>query len=341
VKDVLIDSVKIFCDTTTYNLKSYAPSSYLGANNSIYAYNHKTHAIDVIDLNANRMTGSIQLAGQGPDNVNLQVSGLQAWTADSIVLYDSQALCVINGNGVIIDKIMLPEDYFCRIETNARASIAGFDINFDNGIVRYPIYHRESKESEVLVYDFAADSILQRVALKNPANDGKHGFMQAPHVTYTKDLIIYNYPFESEIHVYDMATDSIRTINPHSNFVDDAMPASNANSFEEAAWYALENFFHSPVYHIEKAHQYVRLTLGSTPLNRNDDIEEAMYSRPMYLMFFDEKFNPIGESKLPSNRYNPYAGWLATSESMAFFVDNLLLTSTDDELLIDYVKLKR
>lgn len=339
VVEVSIDSVSVAGDTSKLHLQSYNPTSYLDQNRSVYGYNYKRHGLDVIDMAGLKVDRFIPFEHHGPDAVNMQVAGLKALSPDTIAIYDGIAVCLIDSMGKVRDRIKLSDDYYCNIETNSRMNITDFNIDFDKHTETYPAVNHE-KGFEVVVYDFGSGSVLKNVRLRKPVSEGKHGFMGAPNVTFNKDLAIYNYPFESDIYVYDMSADSTRVIHAKSNFVDEVMPESKGNTSELLERYGMENFFHSPLYYLEKEGKYVMVTLDGAPVEPNGDIAEAIYGRKLYAMYFDKDFNPVGECELPQNRYNPFVGWFTTPEYLGFFVENVFHPVDEDTILIDKVTYK-
>lgn len=335
IAECRIDSMHIVVDSSIYNLKSYNLNSYLSKNNSIYGYNYKTHAIDIIDLNNRALTNTIRLNSQGPDAVAGQVCGIDVIAPDSIVLYDGTAICLINNDGLMTNRFELPENGFIQIQTNSRAAIAGFSIDFNTHTILYPIGH--DGQFEVLRYNFQSDSIEWRHQLHTPVSQGKYGFMRTPNITFDFPRIIYNYPFEKEVFVYDIVSDTTKIVNPESNFIKDSMQPYNGSTIEDLTWYGIKNHFYSSLYNMSDRHMYVRLALGGSKNGRKDNPETAMQNRPFYLMCFDRNINPVGEISLPEHRYDPFGGWCVIPNAIALFRDNLFDDSKEDGITIDII----
>ena len=54
---------------------------------------------------------------------------------------------------------------------------------------------------------------------------------------------------------------------------------------------------------------YARLHFAGTAFDTHKNLETIAYERDLYLMLFGKSFKKVYESKLASNRFNPYTGW--------------------------------
>ncbi|MCM1355051.1 MAG: DUF4221 domain-containing protein [Staphylococcus sp.] len=331
-------TVTIKANPTLVNMSGYGLSSYCHADNSIYAYNYKEHSIDILDLDCDSVSRSIKLATDGPNVVMRELMGLQVYAPDTIAAFDYTAIKVLDGEGKLLTKIELHDGSVPQIDCNSRSHISGFKIDFERHTVMYPTMDRETmKVFEVVEYDYSDRKILDSFMLDGPGRDGNFGFMNSPNVSINGDYIIYNYPFESEIHILDTKTRSSRTVSPQSTLAPGVVAEYDNASSEDSGWYGAENYFYTPLYYIAGKDCYVRITLGKTSLERTNDCDRAYYDRPIYLMTFDKDFNPTGEFEVGRHIYNPFGEWCPLFDCMAFYQDSMFGEPDGDNITLDLV----
>ncbi len=329
------ETITVKSNPTVVSLLSYGLSDYCHNNRCIYSYNYKEHAIDILDLKTDTVSRSISLESEGPNAVMRELHGLQVYSPDTIVTYDFVAIKIIDSVGNVISKIELPVNGFSRIDCNVRSNISDFKIDMDNHTILYPI--KQPGKNEIIEYDFAEKNVVNHIALKNPIHEGYYGFMDYPNVSFYKDCIIYNYPFEANVYIYDRKSDSTRMISPKSKFTDNRIKEYDGKSVEELSWYGASNCFYSPLYLIPGKDCFVRITLGETSLDKSDNIDKAYYDRPIYVMTFDNEFKVIDEFEIERNRYNTFAGWCPLYDRIAFFQENACDPQNDNDIVIDMI----
>lgn len=331
-------TVIIKANPDVVNISGYGLSAYLKSNNSIYAYNYKGHSIDILNLDRDSITGSIKLTTDGPNAVMRELMGLQVLSPDMIATFDYMAIKVLDGKGNVVTKIELPDGAVPQIDCNSRSHISDFKIDLARHTVMYPTMdHKTKKEFEVLEYDYANRKVIDTFKLDGSEREGNFGFMNSPNVSFNGDYIVYNYPFEPEIHILDTKTRSCRTISPRSSLAPGTVKEYDSASSGDSGWYGAENYFYTPLYYIAGKDCYVRITLGMTTLDRTQDCAKAYYDRPIYLMTFDKDFNPTGEFEIPRHKYNPFGEWCPLADCMAFYQDNMFGDIDDENITLDLI----
>ena len=89
----LRDSIYIKIDSVT--LDYYTLFSYDKTENELYAYNRKTHALDIINLNRRNISGHLQFNFHGPNAVSSEVEGIFFSNTDSIFIKDRTSIYII------------------------------------------------------------------------------------------------------------------------------------------------------------------------------------------------------------------------------------------------------
>lgn len=338
-REAEVRTITVKSDSSIVSLPSYGMSSYCHADNCIYAYNYKNHAIDILDFDSDSISRSISFVAKGPGAVMPNPQGLKVFSPDTIAVYDFTAIKVMNGEGDIIRTIKLDKGSAPFIMTNCRSNISEFSIDFANNTVLYPAMDLATrKKYEVIKYDFVNNTVVDHFALDAPKREGNFGYMFYPNVTFNGNYVIYNYPFESRVNILDMATGLTRTVNPISSIAPGEVEEFKGESVNESGWYGAENYFYSPLYYLQGSDCYVRVTLGRTDLDRtNNDCDKAYYDRPFYLTKFDRDFRPMAEYELTRHKYNPFGGWVPLYDSIAFYSDNMFNEPDSQNVTLDLI----
>lgn len=334
--NIIKSTDSISANPAVINLDSYGLSSLCQFNNCVYAYNYKEHSIDIIDLDTKTIKDAIRLSIDGPNAVLHEIHGLKAISPDTIVTYDLNNICIMDNSGKVYERIDMPKDVLTRIDCNSRSNISDFLIDIPGHTVMLPITNRDGMDRHsVVVYDYSNNSIIQSYKLNEPQRKGDYGFMRYPNVSYNGELVIYNYPFESEIYILDSRDNTTRRVSIDSQLCRDKVVEYNGHSIEELGWYGAENYFYSPVYYLTDKNLYARIALGKTSLGRGGNLGKAYYDRPFYLLTYDEDFNLTGEFELDRHKYSPYAGWYTLPDGIALYQDNMFQDRRDDNIVID------
>ena len=82
---------------------------------------------------------------------------------------------------------------------------------------------------------------------------------------------------------------------------------------------------------------YARLHFAGTTFDTHINLDTIAYERDLYLMLFDKSFKKVYESKLASNRFNPYTGWNTINNGIILFVDNIHDKNDSDNLIVDII----
>lgn len=287
----------------------------------LYCYNYRTHALDVLNLAEGRFVESLSLEKEGPEGIPGRIRSV-SWEGDSIMIYDTIGIYFLSKNGKVTSRFPIKEFSRCPVDRNARS--AGISLRYlpDKQRLLFPVVNRDNS-IDIVTFDLP-DSELNRKKLPgtelNKDVSTAYGFMFMPNITFTTDsTVVYNYPYSSDIHLFNLSTEESATITVPAKYTGEATQCEKPDDAEEVTWHGIENPHYYPVEYLPEADIYVRLALGPTSLPRTAGLAEAMNQRRLYMTVFDREFNTITELELPENRYDPFFGWITLPDGIAFF----------------------
>jgi len=332
--------------TGVLNLKSYSVSQEFNDDTShnIIGYNYRTHSLDIINITKKIVT-SVQLQKEGSNGISGEPIEILPVNNDSIWIYDdTQQLYLIDIKGKVKDRIALLKENEEQIiiENNHAISTSEFYISKARHSILYPV--SKGKDFLVKEMDFYSKKIIKKYMLQPSAvfPDGpqKCANMCYPNVNYTDSLIIYNYPFESDLYVINTNTDKRFIIEASSKYVSNiAKACENESDYSKWERHGIENTHFYDVMFLSKLNAYVRIHIGGVRYDAQKSLQELSDSRSIYLMLFNSKFKKLGEWKLKDRRYNYYKGWCSLSDAIAIFVNNSInKEKEDDSLNLDLIK---
>jgi Domain of unknown function (DUF4221) len=313
-----IDSLAIPIDSTTGNFYSTFHEftqngiSYLGN------YNSFRHSIDFFDLNNAKLAKVLPLQRNGPDQVDSPRSlWVQNW--DSIFLFQSRAkLTLLDSQGRVsrnfnllsgevgTDMDDLLSDHNFPLQIVAQKQVAYF-YNVPSGNMEKTLITpfvaklslKTGKASFIPIY--YSDFYRER--------RGKFGNLWNASATVAGGKIIYNFQAESNIYVYDTATQQVRTVKSPSRY----SPNQATSEQVEAEAHPVENTLFCQVLPDPYRKLYYRFHWGGIPAVAPDGTVRDMTDKPLLLMVFDQDFNLLDEIKLPPATHRPYTWFVNRS----------------------------
>jgi hypothetical protein len=140
-----------------------------------------------------------------------------------------------------------------------------------------------------------------------------------PNISYVNGQIIYGFPIESNIYIYDLKKDKFEEYGGKSRFSDNI---ENFDRKEEETFRHTGTWFNNVNYD-KRNNIYYRTHWGSQDLKLDDMTYSTSYTKPGYIMFFDADFNVIEEMKIDDKL------WLESSfnysEGIGFWVKDKYL----------------
>lgn len=303
--------------------------------NEIVVYDDREHAL--IYFRDSVLLRHIQLSQHGVNAVSARVQSFLPVNDDSIWVYDQVAFYLINGSGEVIAKHKDEEYVFAGSNYAMHTAHMGWQ---DNGILLYPT--TDGKSFKIKMYDYRKSEIVNEIKFTypscNPNGNKKYPYMDCPNVTFARNKVIYNFPYEKNIHVIDLLTEDIREYSIQSVFAKESLKpyGEDGNSADWMRYNWSNNHFYEVSY-LPALDIYVRPMLGGSDMKRYGNSGSVVDARKLYLSFFDSQFNTIGEMELQEHRYSNFHGWCSLSDGMAVYVDNLL-GGNHEELVYDVIK---
>ena len=162
--------------------------------------------------------------------------------------------------------------------------------------------------------------------------------MNEPNVNFNGEEILYNYPIESHIYTLNTLTGERTTIDASSQYTSNkANKCPSTTDYSKWQIHGIENPHFFDVMYIPEYQIYARLHFAGTTFDTHKNLDTIAYERDLYLMLFDKSFKKVYESKLASNRFNPYTGWNTINNGIILFVDNIHDKNDSDNLIVDLI----
>jgi hypothetical protein len=337
--DIPIDSVTI----NSYDrLSTYTHNN----DNYILAYNYKTHALD--NFNVNKQTVShIGLMPEGSDGIN-EIQGFHAHSADSIWIYGTNIISLIDSMGRVKERINIPSlnNDVPLVITNFSICTSKLFYNSDRNSLFFLTLSVKDGKSVFFVTELSLpDHSIKRypvnaITEKDFRND--YGWKQAPNVTYTNNAIIYNFPVESNIYVINIESGKTSVHGGKSRYTSNEVSKLKTNfDMSEGERHINGNVHFFDILYDPLKNIYYRLHLDGIEYNARTDFRTLYLSKDIYLMVYNERFEVINETKLDSRKYNYFNCWGMLSKGLFIAKDNALNNDTDfEQFQIDIFNIK-
>jgi len=327
VTDLKKDSFSVFLPKNFLN--NYHTQKTFSTHNQdyLFGYNDKTHNIDVFNLTEKNMT-TIKLNQEGPNSISGQVNSIFISSLDSIWILANNTVFLINSDGWTNEKYDLVVDTDEYIINNSNYSNATVNLHYDSDKrALFYITIRMGNFSVFFVNILSLNSNkIKKVELKyTKAEKGigkKYGWMQHPNITYNNDIIIYNFPFNSNIYTLNLNTGVMNSHGGKSAYTQNI--ASTIGNVSMDGWFRhlIENIHFYEVNYDKFRKHYYRLHVEGIDYTPKIPINEQMYMKGLYLSAFDNNFNLINEFQLTDNLYNLNGGWGILRNGFFIIKDN-------------------
>lgn len=345
IADLKVDEVVVPFHENSLGLKSYSTTTCweMDSVSAFVGYNHYTHSLDFFSLTEGEMLRSIQLSKEGPDGVFDKVCSIYPYKEDSIWIYDHVNFYLIDSKGCVRKKLFFGDVDLIKVETNHRMHTAKFAYNPH----RHSLSILVAKDKGFAVNEYSVENgrIMHEFHLQpsvcNVDGDRKFADMNCPNISFSDKKIIYNYPYESTIYVLNLQTKEHLKFGAASQYCTNiAGECSNQNDYSAWERYGMVNTHFFDVMYLYDRKVYVRPHLNGVEYNTNKSLQELGDSRDLYLMFFDENFQIIGEFKMKDRTYSYFTAWCALSNGLLLFKDNSLSEIEEyDKMLVDIIKI--
>lgn len=339
-----LEKISINISIDDQSLTSYSfISTYPKEDNKeyLYAYNRLTHSIDKFNID-NKTVSHISLATEGKDGVLKNISGLCVSNPDSIWIYSQENLYLINSIGKVTNsfKLPIPEGGFIMIDKNFSRSTSTFYYHPARNSIFYLAVtpNKDRTKYNICEYSILTDNLksfeIEGNSIENKAGTN-FGWKQMPNVTFTDKYIIYNYPISSNIYYIDIKTGKKNTVDGQSKYTKNLVSElTMPYDFQKADKHLLENVHFFEVIYSPKENVYYRLHLDKiASYSKNKEFNEQYESKNIYLTILDSNFHIINEQQLSPKTYNYFNGWGITKKGLLIFIENILDTSKNPDIL--------
>ena len=308
-----VDSICIQLDSIS--LYFYPSATFIYSteeNTSMYAFNTKTWAIDVFDLNRKALFYHIELEREGANGVPY-IDNMQVLSSDSIICFADNGFLILNSNGEVLKRETMSysgSDYIANFDVGAfvqpfynrnQSSIYGRLITskdpypYPEGQQLFAEYNIENQEWHLLPIFLPPymQEYWQRMGQNRNLN-----------MWISDDRICYNFTCFSDIFVYDILKQENLVAGGESRLINSDVSFYNGNpQNEKARWeHWIENpVFYTPIYDKHKD-LYYRIQVGEF----SEQLSEALtpYDKKIVLAVFNSKLELISEYQLENYKYN-------------------------------------
>lgn len=311
-------------------LSSYTlHSSYVKLDTLFWSgYNHMTHCIDIFDLTNKKVHKTIQLEKEGPNGIINFSNYVLADTFLVFADYQNKISIFSIPNKTVYKRITpIPDSKYRLCYNGLLSGTYNSSISMrlhDNSLI-YPIYPiKEQNADDILAVNLELPTCQYSNLPFVYPDEMIEDFSQYGSLTYIslmnyRDRIVYNFPYSSNIYIYDKISSQIKTIPLDSKITKNKSKKMTApkRDYSEVFKYEDETLRFRETYYFDKGNKYVRV--------HHNDINEDPNIRETYLVTYDNTTLNMKEYKIPHSFSHIY---FATNESLVF----LLNSSNDYEL---------
>lgn len=343
----LRDSIYIKIDSVT--LDYYTLFSFDETENELYAYNRKTHALDIFNLNRRNISGHLQFNFHGPNAVSSEVEGIFFSNTDSIFLKDRTSIYIIKKSGRIISQFKMSEDIKDDLDyvplTNSYFRLLyaekSHDVYFFNLYPTHQIHHFLDS-SVVSCYNIKSRTIRNLPITFSKYYDSKKGrlgyFRYMNFESSRGDNLIFSSQFDDEVIEYNYSTNkaNLRSIARRDLSLVSGLPVNASD--ESWTQHSINSTIRFGFLYDPWRDLYYRFLWNGVETRASENIYNTMMDKPFSVEIYDTNLNFLGEDSLPINSYRP-STWFITKEGLNLFHSHPLSEEVfNDSLRIDIIK---
>lgn len=341
--DIIITELETVSDSielTEDYLNNYYTQTLFSKNSNDYmiTHNHKTHYIDIFNISKKEMF-NIKLYDEGQNSINRDINGIYANSIDSIWLYSTGNIYLLNTLGEIEKKYNLPVDKDEFIINSSNYANATIKLHFDssrNALFYTSIRMGDKNSFFINELNILTMKVEKTELIYTEAEQGigrNFGWMQHPNITYNNNLIIYNFPFNSNIYTINLDSKEMNSLGGRSiytkNYADETTEMAIDNWFR----HTVENIHFFEINYDKYKDCYYRLHLDGADFSSKVSKGDQLNSKKLFLTIFDSSFNIINEFPLTKSKYNIVGGWGVLKDGFFIIKDNPLIENVENEQL--------
>lgn len=289
------------------------------------------NALDLYNISDRKFVKRIELEEEGPGSIKY-LNSIFIHNLDSIFIEEESSLVIIDTTGKIRRRINLREEEIFnnnKIPYGVFTSTLNFSIKYSSKNNTVWLYYAP-RELEYFSNKYLITPFLGEISLANvtpkitllplkyssyyfEGKDVGFGSMFQPNVTSYNDLIVYNFPIESNIYTYNVNTDETNEFGAQSGFTKNLAEPYSENPDQNLHLVNNPVFFKTIYDPFKKL--YYRIHWGNCETMKNSTEFNTLSDKPLYLMVFDKEFNFLKEIELENFKYLPF-GYFLTDEGL-------------------------
>ena len=345
------NTVEIPIDSISLTYYSKVSSFKYNDEEFLAGYNERIHSIDLFNLSKKQLYQHVRLEKEGPNAVG-RVYNIEVHSIDSIFIFDSsKTFKLIDRNAKV--KYQTPSElYFHDVETAPYGSL--------QNINEAQFYYHQQRQSIICHYkphlvdasepsSHLSKSIMIEISVKDGSANTlpifysdyaeKHNdaFVSdlIPNISFSEDMIIYNFPFGSNVYVYDLNT------KQHMSFGGASQNSINLVAPYELKKYPIERYIITESRFLTTHYDYVRdvfirLHWGNQPLKQMDGKYNTLITKPGFITVFNKKGELLTEIALNRKEVFPDDAFI-NSNGLHLWYDPTYLMSGDTLKLKQYI----
>lgn len=314
---IVVEAISIPIDSITSSSYPVYHNALINGDSYLAGYNHKTHNIDVFDLNSESFYKRINLEYQGPNGIE-DVSGLYIHNWDSIFISATFNIYLINCSGQIIKSFaILDETIFTNEEEGILTSTISFGLQYSQAknsvFLNYIPKGTEFGTREFFSKPFIAEYFLNNssvnlitIPYSKYFSNNNVGFLSEPGVSVFDSTIYVCFQGESNIYSYNTETEKINIHGGSSKFSKNVAPPVAPNAkFHTKLKHRLEGPMFFKMVYDPYRELFYRLHFGDMVSQKSENNRDAFLDKKLYLMIFNKDLELIEELKLEDHTYIP------------------------------------
>jgi hypothetical protein len=310
-------------DTCTVELDGNYLFNYkkFSTDGAIYAgYNNHVHSIDFFDINEKRVLSQLILSKEGPESVQ-RVEGIYYHNMDSIFLLDENSLSIFNSIGKLKRRIKInfaSDNTAFFSSNNFTAGNETNNLMFDkiHGCVYSQNLDFQTSQCSSKHFD---RSVLGKINLKDSTvellpiyysklyHENFYGFYDTPKFSMINETqIVYNFPIESSVYVYDLKEGHSMSFGGESKFtssVVSSLPWKSCKDVDAKMQHFVENVRFEKVIYDPFRDLFYRFHYGDAKGRNADGTFMNPNQKSQLLTVFSKSYSVLLEMEINDRRY--------------------------------------
>lgn len=332
-----VDTINMTIDSTSNNFYFVFNNFKIMDKEYLARYNGYRHAIDIFDLDSQKLNKIIYLNREG-ENAVINPSSLYVHTWDSIFIHANQKLSLIDSSGKVCKSYKL-QTIGSEYGTGDLLAEHNFPLQYHKNtgnLFFYNVYSgdipKSIASSLVATFNIRTNKInLLPIKYSDYyiSQKGQFGNLWNASLSISEDKLVYNFQAESNIYIADLSGNNIEIYEGQSKFTTNKVALYNPNT-DNGEKHGIESPIFFRVLYDSYRKLYYRIHWGNITHIDGNGKTNAFTNKPLFLMIFDEKMNILDEIQLPEQTYSPYT-WFVNSYGLCINSGNAILKNANQD----------